>query len=142
MFKKNRPYIIRRLIAGLIDYGLIYIINVSILVYISKPDENGEHGITAVIAIIPILVWFIMTVAIETSIGATLGNLIVNLKPLPISGENRKLTLGESLKRHIGDPFDMFLFGIVGIMTIINSKQNQRVGDFWANTIVVKNRSL
>ena len=138
---KNRPHILRRIFAGLVDYGLIYIINLSILVYISKPDEQGEHGITGVIVLIPFLVWFIMTVAIETSIGATIGNLIVNLKPIPISGQNRKLTLGESFKRHLGDPFDMFLFGLVGILTITNSKQSQRVGDIWANTIVVKNRS-
>ena len=79
---KNRPHILRRIFAGNVDYGLIYIINLSILVYISKPDEQGEHGITGVIVLIPFLVWFIMTVAIETSIGATIGNLIVNLKPI------------------------------------------------------------
>ncbi|WP_281013643.1 hypothetical protein [Psychroflexus torquis] len=33
----------------------------------------------------------------------------------------------------------MFLFGLIGILTIKNSEKNQRLGDMWAKTSVVKN---
>jgi len=36
------------------------------------------------------------------------------------------------------DPIDMFFFGLIGIVTIKNTDKNQRLGDIWGNTIVVK----
>ena len=85
-----------------------------------------------------------MTIGFEQWFGATIGNLLVGLKPISILknkyiliNEN-KLTFGQSFKRHLLDPIDMFFFGLVGIVTIKNSDKNQRVGDIWAHTIVVK----
>jgi len=79
-----------------------------------------------------------MTVGFETGFGGTLGNSIVGLKAIPMTGVNRKLTLSESFKRHILDPIDMTLLGLIAIIVIKNTAKNQRVGDLWAKTIVVK----
>ena len=79
-----------------------------------------------------------MTVGLETIVGGTVGNLIVGLKAIPINGQYRKLTFLESFKRHLLDPVDMFFFGLVGIIVIKNTPYNQRVGDLWAKTMVIK----
>ncbi len=92
-----------------------------------------------------------MTVGFEQWFGATLGNLFVGLKPVSIrkpadsstfSETDEKLTFEQSLKRHLLDPIDMFFFGLIGIITIKNTDKNQRLGDIWGNTIVVKTPEL
>ena len=79
-----------------------------------------------------------MTVGLEQWFGASLGNSLAGLKPISISGFSKKLTFGQSLKRHLFDPIDMFFFGLIGIVTLRNTTQNQRVGDIWAKTTVIK----
>jgi hypothetical protein len=92
-----------------------------------------------------------MTVGLEQLFGATLANLLVDLKPISIrkthdnsafNGTDEKLTFGQSLKRHLLNPIDMFFFGIIGIITIKNTGNNQRLGDIWGNTIVEKKFEL
>jgi uncharacterized RDD family membrane protein YckC len=74
---------------------------------------------------------------LEQFFGQTLGNAIVNLKPVGIQ-TNQKPTLTQSFKRHLVAPIDLFvLFGLVGYLTIKNTDKNQRLGDLWAKTIVI-----
>ena len=88
-------------------------------------------------ALLPVFFWFIMTVGLEQWNGKTIGNLLVGLKPISINGNNEKLTMIQSIKRHVLDPIDMFFFGI-GAIIINKTGKNQRLGDIWAKTIVVK----
>jgi len=62
--------------------------------------------------------WGIITIGIENWLGATLGNQIVGLTAISINGINRELTLGQSFRRHLCDPIDMFVLGLVGIIVI------------------------
>ena len=73
----------------------------------------------------------------ECIVGATIGNLIIGLKPIPIGEKERKLTFGESFKRHFLDSLD---FSPIGYLIIKNTEKNQRIGDLWAKTIVVKTK--
>ncbi len=138
----TKPYIARRITAGLIDYSIIYGFTFFMISVLGTQNVDGSYSLNGAPALIPMGFWFIMTVGLESGLGGTLGNSIVSLKAIPISGRNRKLSIGESLKRHILDPFDMFFFGIVGIITIKNTGKNQRIGDLWAKTIVVKMNTL
>lgn len=135
---KTEPHIGNRILAGLIDYTLIYSFTLTIIFVLGEPNEEGVYSLNGAPALIPTLFWLIMTVGLEIGLGATLGNSIAGLKAIPISGQNRKLTFGQSLKRHLMDPIDMFFFGLPGIVTIKNTDKNQRIGDLWAKTIVVK----
>lgn len=83
-----------------------------------------------------------MTVGLEIGLGGTFGNSLLGIKAIPINGVNRNLTFIESLKRHLADPLDIFFFGLVAIITINSTDRNQRVGDLWAKTIVVKMKQL
>ncbi|NQX81106.1 MAG: RDD family protein [Flavobacteriaceae bacterium] len=140
-----------RILAGFIDY---FIICTFFMVYVytfGEPNDEGGYSVNGLPALVPVLFWGIMTVGIEQWLGATLGNLLVGLKPVSISKSSdnstfsrtgKKLSFGQSLKRHLLDPIDMSFFGLIGIITIKNTDKNQRLGDIWGNTIVVKSSEL
>ena len=147
---KTQPLIGKRIIAGLVDYAIIYGFLFIFIFAFGEPEESGEYSVSGVLTLVPILFWAIMTIGIEQLMGETLGNSLVDLKPVSIKptlnltfkGSNQKLTFGQSFKRHLLDPIDMFLFGLIGILTIKNSEKNQRLGDMWAQTIVMKASEL
>ena len=139
---KTEPNISKRILAGFIDYLLIYVFFFLFIYTFGQPDDDGGYSVNGLPALIPIFFWGLMTVGLEIGLGATLGNSLVGLKAIPKNGTNRKLTFGESFKRHLLDPIDMFFFGLIGIVTIKNTDKNQRLGDIWGKTIVVRNYNL
>ena len=127
-----------RILAGFIDYLIIYTFFFLYIYTFGEPDEEGGHSVTGLPGLAPIVFWGLITVALEQLFGVTIGNYLAGLKPVSINGVDRKLSFGQSLTRHLFDPIDMFFFGLVGILTIKNSDKHQRVGDIVAKTIVVK----
>ena len=134
---QTEPNIGKRIAAGLIDYIIIYAFFFIVAYAIGEPTEDG-YQLNGLKAFIPVIFWAIMTVGLEQLFGATLGNSLVGLKPISIlensdgqtfKSNDSKPTFGQSFKRHLLDPIDMFLFGLVGIITIKNSEKNQRLGD-------------
>jgi uncharacterized RDD family membrane protein YckC len=51
--------------------------------------------------------------------------------------DRKEIEWTQALKRHLLDPIDILLYGIPAIIAIRNSDKHQRLGDMWANTIVV-----
>ncbi|MGK0421840.1 MAG: putative RDD family membrane protein YckC [Polaribacter sp.] len=139
---KTESNIGNRFVAGLVDYIIIYGFTFFLSYTIGEPNNEGGTSLSGLPALIPIIFWLIMTVGLESGLGATIGNSLVGLKAIPKNGTNRKLTFSESFKRHLLDPIDMFFFGLVAIITIKNTEMNQRIGDLWAKTIVVSIKSL
>jgi len=68
--------------------------------------------------------------------GKTLGKMIVKIKVTNIDGSISGI--GAYFLRWILSPLDLFLWGSVGVLFIILSKNHQRLGDMAAGTIVVK----
>jgi uncharacterized RDD family membrane protein YckC len=147
----TEPNIGDRILAGIVDYVIIFAFFFYFGYSFGEPNGEGGFTLNGLPALVPMLFWGIMTIGLEQWFGATLGNLLVGLKPVSIrkspddttfSGTNEKLTFGQSFKRHLLDPIDMFFFGLIGIITIKNTDKNQRLGDIWGNTIVVKTSEL
>ena len=133
----TQPNLEKRFLAGFIDYLIISVFFFTYVFVFGEPSDEGGYEVTGWPALVPILFWAIVTVGIEVGTGATLGNSIAGLKAIPKNGTIRNLTFGESLKRHLLDPIDLFFFGLIAVVTINNTDKNQRLGDIWANTIVV-----
>jgi uncharacterized RDD family membrane protein YckC len=133
----TKPYLKRRIIAGIIDYGIICSFSFTLIFTMGIPDNDGNYHLDGLPALIPMAFWGIMTIGFEQWFGATLGNSIVSLTPVSINGFRKKLTFVQSLKRHLLDPIDMSIFGLIGYINIKNTEKNQRLGDLWAKTIVV-----
>lgn len=139
---KTNPNILRRISAGLIDYGIFYLFLIGLASQLDELNNDIFFDINISALLILIVFWLIITVGLESGLGGTIGNSLVGLKAIPSDGTNRKLNLMESLKRHLLDPFDMFPFGLIGILTIKNSEQHQRLGDQWAKTIVISIKTI
>ena len=134
---KTEANIGNRFVAGLIDFIIVYGFLIFLFITIGEPNDEGGYSINGAPAFIPIIFWFVIIVGMECTVGATIGNLIIGLKPIPIDEKERKLTFGESFKRHFLDSLD---FSPIGYLVIKNTEKNQRIGDLWAKTIVVKTK--
>lgn len=138
--ESNETFLLRRIIAGIIDYSIVFIFFIVLLYFFGVPNKSGGYKLSGFPAFAMILIWLFITVGTEYFFGSTVGNAICNLKPISLVSENQKVTFGQSLKRHLLDVVDMSLFGLIGILLIVNTEKKQRLGDIWAKTKVVKAR--
>lgn len=137
---QTHSYLTQRFLACFIDYTFLFAYFFIMLLLFGKDDGNGNTSITGFPAFSVILVWFLLMVFIEQLNGATMGNTLMDLKPISINSHTNELSFRQSLKRHLVDMIDMSFFGLVGILLIKNSKHNQRLGDIWAKTIVINTK--
>ncbi|MCL6217989.1 RDD family protein [Zunongwangia pacifica] len=79
-------YIGRRYLAGFIDYAIVNTIAFMLIFIMGTPDGEGNYHLNGLPALLPVLFWFLFTVCLETWFGATVGNSIVHLKPITLSG--------------------------------------------------------
>lgn len=138
------PKIRRRFIAAVIDYSIIIVLNFYLIMILGEPleGETNSYRLTGLPVLITLIPWGLLTVCLEYFFGATLGNSIVSIRPVPIQNPSAKITFIQSLKRHLLDPIDMFFFGLVGFLVMKSTQKKQRLGDIWANTIVIKYQRL
>lgn len=134
---KTKPNLRKRMLAGLIDYGLIFFYMSIMIYFFGQPNDEGGYTVSGLPGVSIMICWFVFTVVSEQTIGATIGNKAMRLRPAPKSDPNREVTFGQSFKRHFLDMFDLWPFGILGIIMIKNTKFNQRLGDLWAKTVVL-----
>jgi uncharacterized RDD family membrane protein YckC len=118
----------------------VYAFTFAFIFALGEPNEEGGFSVTGLLAMVPTLFWFVYIVLLETFYGATVGNSLMDLKPRSLTSSSGTLSLGQSIKRHLLDPIDMFPFGFLGIILIKNTEKNQRLGDIWAKTIVVSTK--
>jgi uncharacterized RDD family membrane protein YckC len=133
---KTEPKILKRSISFLIDYGLYLIFFVWLVTTFGEPNDEGGYSLNND----PkgwwiFIVWLIYFPIIESINGQTLGKLILGLKVISKSGS--RITFWQSFKRHVIDMLDFMFFGLVAFIAIRNTPNNQRLGDLFANTIVI-----
>lgn len=133
----TKPNLGKRMLAGLIDYVLIFSYWGVMFYFFGEPNNEGGYTVSGLPGLSVMLCWLAMTVGMEQVMGATLGNKAMKLRPVPKYSPSEKLSLGQSLKRHLLDLFDLWPFGVLGILMIKNTKSNQRLGDLWAKTVVI-----
>jgi len=137
---QTKPYLGRRILAGIIDYTLILSFMFTLMYFYGTPNDEGGQSLNGIPALSVIVFWGIITIGMEQLFGATVGNYLNNLKPISISKSEEKISFVQSLKRHLLDIIDISFFGLVGILVIKNTKKHQRLGDLWAKTIVIKSK--
>ena len=127
----------RRVLATIIDYNVVAILSIFFSFIYLIFSGTFKFEIPLINIILPLLFWFLIIVLIEFKYGRTLGKRIAGIRVVSLSTEE-KPTLIQVLKRRILDPIDIFMLGIVSLFVISNSTNNQRFGDKFANTQVVK----
>lgn len=141
------PEFHKRLFAWLIDlfiiityYTIIYnIINKVAATY--KPADNNMpfiYNISAVqlLLLVPVFIYHLFFEVVMN--GQSIGKKLMGLR---VIGENGgRPALHQYLIRWLLRPFDFFFFGLVGLLTVVNTKKNQRLGDLAAGTLVIKSK--
>jgi len=129
------PHLLRRYAAAIFDYGLYFAFFVWLIVTYGEPNEGGYTLQNDPKALWIFVVWAGYFPVAESVKGQTLGKMILGLKVVSKTG--RRISFGQALKRHIADLLDSIFFGLVALIAIKNSPAHQRLGDLWAETIVI-----
>jgi len=124
-----------RIGAFLIDFFIFWLIAMILGIFFGEPleDEVGFHmtGLPAFgMMVFGLLMWPIS----EGIWGQTIGKRILDLKVL--SNDFKPIGIGQAFGRFFLGFID-YIF-LIGIIIAANNKQNKRIGDYAANTIVIR----
>lgn len=125
----------KRIFATILDYSLIFVSTFTYIIFFGAENENGKMEVTGFKTLVIPIVWFIYFVVIEAEYGATLGHNSFNLKVMTL--DKKDIDFTHALKRHLLDPIDILFYGIPAFIAVKYSVRHQRLGDMWAQTIVV-----
>jgi uncharacterized RDD family membrane protein YckC len=128
-----------RIVAAFIDIILLGVV-FAVLAALFGDTNSGDEGFSVNLSGAPGIVYFLIVLAyylgLETMYGQTLGKKVMGLRVVAIDGP---LTLGKVAIRTVLRIVDglPFLY-LLGLIVVAVSKQNQRIGDMAAGTLVVK----
>ena len=133
---KTEPKLLRRSLATIIDYGLMFAFCIWLVTTYGVPNDEGGYTLNNDPKdLLVVIFWFIYFPIIESINGQTLGKLILGLRVVTKNGN--PISFVQAFKRHLVDMLDLFFFGVVAIIAIKNTPDHQRLGDLWAKTIVI-----
>lgn len=127
---------------NLIGVGLGLLVGIGIGVLTASagqavPEVNDEDLTIRLISGVMATIGFIFYNAIcEAYYGATLGKLLLGIHVVNRKGE--QISFGSAFVRALVFFIDQFFFGIVAYLSMKGSALQQRLGDKWAGTVVVK----
>lgn len=137
--KPEKKYLTRRIIACIIDYGLILVYTGVHFSLFGELNEEGGYTLRGLPALSVMAFWGVLTIGMEQVFSATIGNIITGIKPSSLEDDgSHKISFSQSIKRHLLDPIDLFFFGLVAFICISSTQKGQRLGDLWAKTKIVK----
>ena len=142
IIRKVEPkrYLGLRIAATLIDYGIyITVIAIYITMFGNSNDEGG-YTVTGLPALFTVVFWFLYFVVLESINQATPGHDVLKLVVVKIKGD--KIDFTDALKRRLLDMVDIAFYGIPAMICICNTPKFQRLGDLWADTVVVKRSDI
>jgi uncharacterized protein len=93
---------------------------------------RGWHLVAAVV------IWLVYATALEAAFGATLGKLAAGIRVVDRDG--KRISTRQAIMRNLARPIDAFPWFVpylLGAIFVWNSPTRQRIGDRWANTVVI-----
>lgn len=127
-----KKYIIRRVIAFIIDIFITGTITEIISIFIGK-NVNGYVEFPE--GFIPLIFFFSFLLIQEILFGFTIGKKIFNLK-LVDDRNGAKPKFYQFIIRRLFDLIDIYLF-FLGFLVLISDKKNQRLGDKFSKIRVI-----
>ncbi len=141
------PEFHKRLFAWLVDFTILiayYIICENLLRKVASGHEPADndlpflYNLSAVylLLFVPLLSYHLLCEIFMH--GQSIGKKIIGIKVIGESGG--RPALHQYLIRWLTRPFDFIFFGLVGLLAVVLSKKNQRLGDMAAGTLVIKTK--
>lgn len=128
-----------RLIAIAIDYTIIIIYLFSTITLIQKMYLPGDFQAIIYIFIINLPTLFYFFLCETFNHGQSLGKKLMNIRVVKVDGSTPGIS--SYLLRWLLLPIDGLLTGGLGLLSILLTKNNQRIGDLAAGTMVIKEKN-
>lgn len=135
-----KRYLGLRIAATLIDYGIYIAIFFIYATAFGDKTDDYTYTVNGALVLPIFIFWFLYFVVLEAYNQATPGHDILKLVVVKTKGE--KITLSDAFKRRILDLIDIAIYGIPALICICNTPKHQRLGDLWADTVVVKRSDI
>lgn len=141
------PEFHKRLFAWLIDLAILlayYIIIINVLQSFFAMHKSSDNDLpflynmnaVYLLFFLPLLLYHLFFEVVMN--GQSIGKKLIGIKV--IGEDGGRPALHQYLIRWLTRPFDFFFFGLVGLLTVVLSKKNQRLGDMAAGTLVIKTK--
>jgi len=142
------PEFHKRLFAWVIDLVIIftyYVITTNIMQQFSTAHKSADNDLpflynmsaVSLLLIVPMLVYHLFFEVVMN--GQSIGKKLIGIKV--IGEDGGRPALHQYLIRWLIRPFDFIVsFFLVGLLTAVLSKKNQRLGDMAAGTLVIKTK--
>lgn len=128
-----------RLIAIAIDYTIIIIYLFSTITLIQRMYLPGDFQAIIYIFIINLPTLFYFFLCETFNHGQSLGKRLMNIRVVKVDGSTPGIS--SYLLRWLLLPIDGLLTGGLGLLSILLTKNNQRIGDLAAGTMVIKEKN-
>ena len=113
--------------------------------YVNVKIGDHEYGIfgsrAGLYFLIVFVLWLLYFIVWPGLKGLTLGKLATGIRIVKDDGSGRPPGIGRAIVRYfllIADSFPYFIPMLTGFVVALNTKQNKRIGDMVAGTLVVK----
>ena len=127
--------VVLRGIAVIID-GLVLLAIGWVVSFITGGSSIHGYELITWPALFSFLCWLAYYIYLEKTKGATLGKMVIGIRVISAGGG--PLSWGQSIVRNLLRLVDGFVFYLLGAILIWTSSRNQRLGDLFAGTIVVR----
>ncbi|WP_405207206.1 RDD family protein [Aquimarina sp. LLG6339-5] len=126
-----------RIGAFLIDFIIFWLIGIVLGIFFGEPVENEfEFHLTGLPAFGMFLCGFFLWPVSEGIWGQTIGKRLLELKV--VTDNYKSIGIGQALGRFFLGFID-YIF-LIGLIIAVNNKQNKRIGDMIANTLVIRTK--
>ena len=125
-----------RIGAFLIDFFIYWLIGMIIGIFFGTPNDEGGFSFNGLPAFGMFLIGFFLWPISEGIWGQTIGKRFLDLKV--VTNEFKPIGIGQAFGRFFLGFID-YIF-LIGLIVAANNKQNKRIGDLAANTIVVRTK--
>ena len=125
-----------RIIAFIIDYFIYFlIVMLFVLLFGEEKSEEIGYSVTGLPAFILFLIGLFLWPFSEAYYGQTMGKSLMNLKV--VNEDYRQIRTRQAFIRFFFGIFDTMIL-CIGLIVASSNKNNQRIGDIVAKTLVVK----
>jgi len=137
MFSQDpSQFVGKRILATIIDYSFISGLTIFYISIAGHETDEAKYTVSGVLALVPVLFWFLYFVVCEKMLDGTIGYHIFKLKVVTEKGG--KPTFSQTLTRRICDTIEITTcLGLIAYFIITRTDLSQRLGDILAKTTVV-----
>lgn len=132
--------IVRRALAGVMDYGLLFAVLVAYARIFGEPSPEGGYRVDGCLhSLALVAIWVILLPLPELLWARTLGKAVCGLRVVRRGGQSFTPPDAEAVaKRHLTAFLEMGMcMGLLPLIVIASNAERQRLGDMWAGTLVI-----